>query len=274
MTRYDELLAAVTSNPEDDAARLAFAAHIRPSEPDRAQFIDKQVKQAQQRRQARGPRTNTDDPLLMQHETTWSRTIAKYATRWIFDRGFIASIRIDPYLFLEYGEWLLKNAPIREVEFSKPMEGPFPMAELVESSLLSRLDTIGLHDDSLTQHDLEPLATCRHFDRLAILSSVELKVDHEIYAILAENSQIRKALSVLFSEQGFPGQRYEQTGQDDMQGRAVYAWTDLAPEGRILEARHGYLPWLHRENLCGSFDAAWYVAQGILPVQPPGSPVG
>jgi uncharacterized protein (TIGR02996 family) len=274
MTRYEELLSAITTNPEDDAARLAFAAHLRSSEPDRAQFIERQVAQARARRQARGPRANVGDPGLSQHEAAWSRTIAKYATSWTFDRGFITAIRIDPHLFLEYAEWLFLNAPIRVVELAKPEDGPFPMAELADSPFLARLDRISLQDERLTRGDLERLARSKHLDRLLGLGAVGLQVPGTVYEAFAANPQLRKLLSLGLSNDGFPGERYEDTGQDDLQGRAMFAWTDLAPAGKALEARHGYLPWLHHENLCEPFDAAWFVAQGILPVKPPGSPAG
>jgi uncharacterized protein (TIGR02996 family) len=274
MTRYNELLSAVTNDPEDDTARLAFAQYIRQWEPDRAEFIEQQLKQAQHRRQVRGPRTNTDNPFLLKHEAEWTRIISKYTTRWIFDRGFITLIRIDPYLFLEYGEWLFLNAPIRIVEFSKPVDGSFPMSELTESSLLSRLDSIGFHDETLERDDIEHIAASQYLERLLVLDSINLKIDNSIYSILATNPQLRKALGVRVSREGFPGQSYEETGEYDMQDRAVYKWTDLTPQGKALEARYGYLPWLHEENICDEFDAAWYVANGILPVKPPGSPVG
>jgi uncharacterized protein (TIGR02996 family) len=275
MTRYDELLSAITTDPEDDTARFAFAEHIQTWEPDRAEFIRHQLQQAHERRQKRGRVNQNLHPLLERHEVEWTRTIAKYATRWMFDRGFVTLIHIDPYIFLEYGEWLLVNAPIRVVEFSQPMGEPFPMIELANSPLLAKLDMIGFHDEMLTQHDIEHFAKSQHLDRLLVLGSVNLKLNEEIYSTLAENAQIRKALVVALSRDGFPGQRYEDTGQDDMQGRSVYAWTDLRPEGKALEARYGYIPWLHRdESLAEPFDAAWYVANGILPVKPPGSPVG
>lgn len=46
------------------------------------------------------------------------------------------------------------------------------------------------------------------------------------------------------------------------------------PEGKALERRYGYNPWLHlRENFVHRFDGAWYVARGMCPVKPVGSRV-
>lgn len=274
MTRHDQLLAAITADPEDDAARRAFADHIRPSDPDRAAFIEQQLAQAQARRQARGPRTTADDRFLVRHEAEWTRTLARYTARLTFDRGFVAAIRIDPYLFLEYGEWLFHQAPIRCVELSKPADGRFPMAELAASPLLARLDAISLHDETLRRADLERLADSPHLDRVLVLGSVALELDGSVYSDLARNPQLRKALALRLSDDGYPGQRFEPTGDYDLHDHPIHAWTAPTLEAAALEARHGYLPWLHHENLCEPLDAAWYVTRGILPVTPPGSPVG
>lgn len=99
MTRYEELLIKVTSNPEDDAARLAFAEHIRPDDPDRADLITDQIALAAERRRRRWDPDHSHR-LLQLHQQKWTRTLAKYARNIKFDRGFVVSIRIDPYLYL------------------------------------------------------------------------------------------------------------------------------------------------------------------------------
>jgi hypothetical protein len=48
----------------------------------------------------------------------------------------------------------------------------------------------------------------------------------------------------------------------------------LTTKGKELEQKYGYIPWLHpKDNSCYHLDAAWFVAQGILPVKQAGSPV-
>jgi uncharacterized protein (TIGR02996 family) len=272
VTRYLELLKEITSNVDDDAPRLAFASHIRNSEPDRAHFIEDQVARAGERRARRGRVFVGEHPLLREHGSKWSRMIAKYAREWTYDRGFVAKITIEPYLFLEYGEWLMVNYPIQMVEFCKPDDGTFPVAELAASPLLARLDAVVIHDARLREVELEQLITSPHLGRLLYLLLDCEHVSVETYRMIAA-SVLRNAL-VLSVEDDVLGQRFADTGRDDMQGRAIHAWTDVSPRGKALEAEHGYLPWLHPEqNWCEPLDAAWFVAQGILPVKPPGSPV-
>lgn len=273
MTRYEELLTAVTSNTGDDAPRLAFAAHVRDAEPDRARFIEQQIEEARGRRARRGYIHVSNDPLLRKHEAEWTRMVAKYARRWTFDRGFIAKIVIEPHLFLEYGDWLLLNYPIQMVELGKPDGGAFPATELADSPLLGRLDALVIRRVALTEAEIERLGSSPHLARLLHLDLDRQHVGLGIYDRLAAAPNLRKLLT-LSLEDGGPGQGYADTGRDDLQGRPVEAWTDVSPEGKALERKYGYLPWLHPEhNACEPLDAAWFVAQGILPVKPPGSPV-
>jgi hypothetical protein len=273
MTQYEQLLTAVTSNVDDDAARLAFAAHIRSSEPDRARFIEDQIERAKVRRAQRGHIYVADHPLLRAHDAEWSRILAKYARRWIFDRGFIEKVEIDPHLLLEYGDWLLINYPIVAIDFRKPEEGPFPTKEIAESPLLARFDALRFHDVQLSGADVERLVRSPHLRRLRYLDLGKAPMSPLLYDALAANPETRKILRLVVADDAFPGQRYADTGRDDMQGRAVQAWTDLSLEGKALEAKYGYIPWLHEANIVEPLDAAWFVAQGILPAKPVGSPV-
>jgi uncharacterized protein (TIGR02996 family) len=273
MTRYEELLAAVTANIGDDAPRLAFADHIRASEPDRARFIEDQIARASARRAERRQLDSGEHPLLRAHRAEWTRLVAKYARRWTFDRGFVAQIAIEPNLFLEYGEWLMVNFPLQVVELTAP-EGAFPAAELAASPLLARLDALILRDARLHESELAQLIASPHLGRLLYCSLDTDRVAPATYERIAGSPDLRKLLVLSLGDDG-PGQRFADTGRDDMQGRAVHAWTDLSAEGKALEARYGYVPWLHPEhNWCEPLDAAWLLAHGVLPARAAGSPVG
>ena len=64
------------------------------------------------------------------------------------------------------------------------------------------------------------------------------------FAELAKLEVVRRLL-VFRVAWPFPGQTYAETGDEDMYGRRLHAWTGLQPEGVALEERYGYLPWLH-----------------------------
>jgi uncharacterized protein (TIGR02996 family) len=295
MTRHEQLLTAVTANPQDDAARLAFAAHIRASEPDRATFIEEQVAAAAKRRAARIGPSNQPPVLLRRHLDEWTRMVAKYTRRVTFDRGFVAAISIAPDIFLSHGEWLMINFPIQVVDLVHDSDDELPVAELAASPLLARLEALVIRGEPKTQDelelerirypnkrqglplrddDLERLLAARSLGKLVHVAIDVERVSAALCDRLARSPQVRKLLTLRLGKDG-PGQRYADTGRDDMEGRAVHEWTGVSTTGKALEKKFGYLPWLHPEdNNADPLDAAWYVAHGVLPHKPPGSWVG
>jgi uncharacterized protein (TIGR02996 family) len=241
VTAHQELLRAIVQNPEDDAARLAFAEEIRASEPDRALFVELQIEQARERRPVHVRASTNKDPLLVRHDDEWTRTLAKYVTYWRYDRGFVTRVTIDPHLFLEYGEWLMSNAPIRHVWFSRPEDDDLPIAALAESPLLETLEGIHFMSDvTLDDGSLIALAEGGHLERLLDFGLHDRRpLGPAVYEAFAASAQTRKLLQFL--------------------------------AGPALEQKHGYLPWLHAKNACEPFDARYYVDHGILPVKSPGS---
>lgn len=276
MSSYQDLLAKVTGNPEDDAPRLAFASEIRSSEPDRATFIETQVQQAKSRRNARDPAIlSPKHPLLVKHELEWGRTFAKYTRSYQFDRGFITMVEMDPYMFLEYGEWLFINAPIRTVQFASPESGAFPMTELAASPLLEHLDVISFYGPELSDGELLDLAQSPCLKRLQFLElNNKQETSTAVYEAFAAHPATREMLQfVVRTLKNFPGQVFADTGRDDMSGAAVEDWSEMRAAGKALENTYGYIPWLHGENACEPFDAGYFVANHILPVKAPGASV-
>src|SRR5262249_26220823 len=149
----------------------------------------------------------------------------------------------------EYGEWLCINAPIRHVAFTKPQEGAFPIDALAASPLLARLDSIDVTSSGLVDDDIAKLASSPHLERLRYLDLSWIRLRGNAYEALAASATTRKVLVVVRSGYDIgaklPGERFDDTGQDDMTGAPVMGWTAMPPEGKALEAAHGYIPWLH-----------------------------
>jgi hypothetical protein len=241
---------------------------------DRAAFIREQIAEARARRAKRAYGRAGKSALLVAHEREWARTVLKYASEVEFDRGFVRKITIEPYLFLEYGEWLFINAPIREVVFTAADDDEaFPMADLAASPLLERLDSIIFRDPRLTDDAFMILAASPRLTRLVQLSAAKQRADVSVYEAMAAQPLTRKILSLHVSQEGFPGQNYGDTGVDDLWGRAIWDWLPIPDTVRQLEEKYGYVPWLHgQENAIGDpLDKAYYVAEGILPARQPGS---
>jgi uncharacterized protein (TIGR02996 family) len=273
---YEQHLAAVIADPDNDAPRRAFADFVRTCDAERARFIELQLASASERRERREPRRTVvgaeDQILLRRHDQQWTRTLYKYAARVEYDRGFVAKIVIDPELFLEYGEWLYMNAPIRHLGFVRSAEDPFPIDRLAASPLLERLDTLDFTHCGLDDADVARLAASPHLGRLLFLDLSWIRLAGAAYGALAASPTTRKMLVVVRSGHDIgaplPCSRYETVGYD-RDGAPMMDWTPMPPEGKALEARYGYVPWLHpRDNGCDAFDAAYYVGRGALPARP------
>ena len=240
---------------------------------ERADLIEQQLASAERRRSSVTRIADTAKPsLLIKNESRWTRTISKYATGWTFDRGFVFQVQIDPYLFLEYGDYLLANEPIRSVRFTAPEDDVFPMQDLARSELLRRLTKVWFDVPSLTASDLETFAASPHLENILMVWTERLALPPSVFDLFARTPETRKMLSVYLSTTGFPGSSLEDTGRDNWWGAPLMGWTELTPQGKSLEAVYGYIPWLHpKENECEAMDAAFLTSNGILPAKPAGS---
>ncbi len=278
---YVEYISAITADPEDDELRLRFAGFMRPYDEPLARFVELQIARARRRRSERSSYglAAEEEGLLKRHRLSWGHTMAKYTGAFEFYRGLIEYISIDPYLFLEYGDWLMKNAPIRNVNFFRPDEGGFPLTEVLDSPLLDRLDSIGFYNVGFTDRDIELMAGSAHLTRCVWLDLTGNPIGLPAFTALAASPRTRGLLCVERAEGArehyFPGDLWQVTDRDDRWGAPIWDWGPLPPEGQALEQKYGYLPWLHpKDNGCDRFDARWFFDHGVLPVKPAGSPVG
>jgi hypothetical protein len=300
---YQECMQAILQNPENDEPRREMAAIIRSVEPQRAEFIERQLWMADHRRRTKYDLRNLttigrgvtyeEHSLLRDNVFEWSRDIGFYMGEILphrvteFDRGFVRLCSMNPYLFLEQGEHIMNAiAPLRGISFFDDPDGdPFPMKELAASPLLSRLEEIRFTECRLTEEDLITFAQSQYLQRAVIL---ELRCRGAAPSLalaeaLAANPLTRKCLRIesdilveAWSAPGFHsiagpiGEFYAEADQDLFLRPAL---VEMSPEGRELERRYGYIPWLHQHN--GGFyepDAYYWVEQGVLPRFVVGSP--
>lgn len=278
--REQELLAAICREAEGDELRRKYADEIRPYDAPRARFIDLQLERAAARRWRRTvlDSMGEEEQLLQRHRTTWAHTIAKYSASFEFYRGFIYRVRIDPYVFLEYGEWLMVNAPIRFCCFTEPEDGPFPWDELLATPLLSRLDAVSFAGLNISDADVERIARSNMLSRCIWLDLSFSRLGLAAFEAIAASNWGRRLLIV--GRDGddnrtnySPAQDMAPTDRLDRWDARIWEWQPVSPEGQELERKYGYIPWLHHENWCEACDARWYVDHGVLPVKPAGSPV-
>jgi hypothetical protein len=287
----DECVDAIFANPEDDTPRHQLATAIAASDPPLSEFIERQLAMSKQMRETFyhprisriGDKTVEENALLGKHAHRWSRNLGFYLGeiekhRTVeFHRGLPWLCSMNPYLFLEQGEYVMtKIAPLRGIEFFPDPEGdPFPATELAACPWLERLDEIRFSDSTLAPGDLALLAESPHLARVLMLDVRNNSRGLAAYQALAANPQTRRCLTILAPDlasdapsDGGPIGEFE--AREEYGGRYSF---EMSSEGHALEREHGYIPWLHLENRgANPVDAHHWVEAKVLPLFVPGSP--
>lgn len=284
MRSYEEIMADIVRDAHDDALRLEFAESIKGQFADWSEYIRLRVDDGKYRRGRMQSWTGIGpgDGLIKRQQANWERQIRKYMRnpRIEYDRGLPTEVKLDGGMFVEYGGHILKMFPIRHVDFERDEDG-FDFAELFRCPHLASLESFTATD--LTRNEREAMAASPF---LANCAAIRLgDPDHrakesnaDFYDLLASTSWLRSVLSIERSPSGyweFPGDSYDiDEGRFDRWGYDVRVWTPLKEQGRALEARWGYIPWLHRQqNDAHRYDAAYHRMRGTLPPIAPGTPV-
>ena len=174
-----------------------------------------------------------------------------------FYRGFIEHVAMQAKYFLQFADELFRRAPIRHLTLTYCTD---LMEELAASPHLARIRTLALpnrHDsnacnqlNALTNDHVHVLATSPHLANLAYLDLTDngQLTPHALdHLALSPNLPALSAVRLdwnIWWDKVPPHGSYESR----LQRRLVPEW---AP---ALEARHGYLPWLHAEELYGSWE--------------------
>jgi uncharacterized protein (TIGR02996 family) len=121
MTPDDAFLHDIIEHPDDDAPRLIYADWLdEHGQADRAEFI---------RLQCRLAALPPDDPgikemhsrelqLLRSHQDQWVGDLKRVVISFLFARGFVSWVAVSAPKFVEHGDWLFAQAPIRTVQMS------------------------------------------------------------------------------------------------------------------------------------------------------------
>jgi uncharacterized protein (TIGR02996 family) len=283
---YPEHLAAILRAPDDDPPRLALADFVRPSEPELARFIYLQIAEASRERDPDPPgfteMTAEERDLLARNAAAWTRLIAPYAPRTAdgavactFHRGLIAQVTVDPEAFLAHAARLLTSAPIRHVDFASLAPGVLP--RLLACDALAQLDSIGLVGVGLDDDGVAALAACPRLARCVYLDLSANPLGPRAFEAIAASPHLRQLLVVeraqaaelTAAQTWHPG---EVVVRERSAAGSSSTLLHMRAEGFALEARHGYLPWLHIDERVARLDARWFVDHGFRPYQRPGTP--
>jgi uncharacterized protein (TIGR02996 family) len=250
MATEAELLKAVLDDHDADAPRLAYADWCaqQPDEPtiQRAEFIRARIALSKhaQPALASGPGATQDalilgykaDEAQRQHRATWAAAIARIASSYRFDRGFIEYIALPARAFLDHADALFAQAPIRHLDLSgaRPLLG-----ELFASPWLGQLRSLGLDDCALEDADIHLLAASPYLHELRWLSLTHNRLHRAGAEVLVSAKNVPK-----LAYAGFLGNLFEPNEQYSFDSGYVVD-AGLPADGRLLEALHGPIRWLH-----------------------------
>lgn len=282
----DDTWKAICENPDDDEPRLRFATLVEPSDPEWSSFIRRQIDAAHQYRGG-DVYVRYGVPSIAQAQR-WARNIAMF-TRYgnprgvEFFRGFPAKIDMYPEVFVENAELLFRLAPIQHVQFHTPCDDDwmplldedglhidFPLDDVLACPQLARLDRVIMRDVGLRRDSAAKIAACPHLSRCLYLDLRESLVTDEGMDALAAGPLTGKMLALKCTLRDEWGQH---TVREGIVEQSIFEQTRhvFGEKGKELEARYGYIPWLHDINTPSDIDIRWYADQGLVPKFPAGS---
>ena len=240
------LLKAVLDDSDNDAPRLRYADWCEQQSDEairaRAEFIRTQIKLVNQFSSMSYEQwfdaAHLVEKLRDTHRLDWAGTLVRLVEEYAFDKGFIAFVKMSGGGFLEHAPQLFDLAPIRHLKLTEVRS---VADELFVSPHLSKIISIDMERCNLENRHLEMLAASPVLENLKWLSVAENNIGFDGIDALAASALSKQLVYVNFYGNPVdPGGQYSTDNEFIMD-----SW--LPEAGKQLEAKHGYLPWLHRD---------------------------
>ena len=242
--------AAILASPWADAPRERFAECVAQSDPERAQFIRRQLAVAVQRRRA-GVRKKPieSDAMLaglpgLKHGVRWSGPVAPLlgfdgtnGAPWRFRRGFVEQVTIATPHFLKIAGSLYGRAPILDLVLTDARPH---IRALFSSPHLARIRSIDLSNNKLGDAEIEVLSKSAQLSRLRWLSLYFNAVSDRGVEYLAAAKERLPALRFVRLDSNPCGDPNPYFDEED--GR-TYELVRSAVGDELVE-KHGPLAWI------------------------------
>jgi len=178
----------IRDEPAEDGPRLIYADWLEENgQPDRAEFIRLQVAlERLEEDDPRRPDLRERERLLRDaNEHRWSADMIPLVSGYVFRRGVIDSISVDPNQFLSSGAAIFDLAPVRKVRFFEVRDR---LVKLVQSPLLRNVRELDLTgNESLGDSGPILLGRSKHLVRLDTLSLSYTELGDKGLQALAES---------------------------------------------------------------------------------------
>ena len=282
MRTLNEIMCDIVAKPADDAPRLEYAEAIAAHDPGVAAYIRAGL--------------NGKDGSTETHNRTQVH-ISDRCAPGQRHRGFLEQLEIEPYYFIEHGERLLNQWPVRHIKFVPKVSPkdwepahpyPSPIEELVHCPTLRRLRSIKFgrskyHSWVLQERDIDLLAECQYLDNLLWLEMYTVQGHRpadEFWRRLYSAPKWRSLLHLQFESCNLfrhadwtPAERpWQLKTHVNLQEGSLYTVSPLSAIAQELEAKYGYIPSLHYlENQYDMFQTTRRFETGLAPRFPVGA---
>lgn len=203
-TEAEAFLQRIRAYPDDDAPRLIFADWLDEQGDARGAFIRVQLALAQLEREKaaagdRPPRPEREDlrldllarerALLDVHEEEWTAPFRRYATRPLFNRGFVEEVNVDAHNFVRHAPELFTAGPLRHI-YLLDIGGTLPF--VLQSPFLSRLSELTIHASHIGEPLARAVAASEYLGGLKRLVLSRNRFEHDAAAQLAASAGLAR----------------------------------------------------------------------------------
>lgn len=162
-------IAAVLAAPNDLAARRAYADAVRPSDPERAELVDRQLAVRQALRAGK-PAPENDAAiardLLRRFGARWSTAVRDRVDAYWYWGGFIEEIQVTGARLAEVAEVMRRFAPVRMLTVTK-LRGHLPA--LLGEPMFAQLVALDVGENGLADAEIAAIAAAPALRGLAVL---------------------------------------------------------------------------------------------------------
>jgi uncharacterized protein (TIGR02996 family) len=248
MSVQQDLYQAVLDAPDRDGPRRRYAAYLEQQGDELGEFI--RLALDWDRKRLVGA---ADTRALVLYNRLRGR-LAAPLDPWIrsyqLDRGLVAEVDMDGKTFVDHGSDVFARAPIQHLNLvaAKPV-----FAEIVQSPVLARVQTIGLSKNDLTDHEIELLAASPHVRGLLYLGLFKNQIGQVGLEAIAASPNLA-ALKVLSFDYNLVESPVSKWSNDGVSGQTHYEGAGAMQA--FLKTKYGPKAWMepeenvHRFRMC------------------------
>jgi uncharacterized protein (TIGR02996 family) len=237
-TELDNLYRAVLEAPDRDGPRRQYARYLENQGDELGEYIRLALDWDRKRLA-----THADVARALElHNKLRARQTAPLE-RWIRshqrDRGLVALVEMDGRSFVEHGDEVFALAPIQHLDL---VESKAVFAEVVQSPILGRVQTLNLYNNDLGDKEAALLAASPHLQRLLALDLSRNKIGLPGLEAIASSPNLPSMKRFNF-DHNLVDSPVAKWSSDGVSGLTHYEGAGSTQD--LLEKKYGIKKWMH-----------------------------